>query len=114
MLFSERMKELREQKEISQKQLAENMHISQSSVSEYENGNQQPPLEMLIKLADFFDVNIDYLLGRTNIAISLNRLKERISTRAGQIPLNELFTLKDNEKEIVALIIHSFSTNNKK
>lgn len=108
------MRELREQKNISQKQLADIMHISQSSISEYESGNQQPPLDMIVKLADFFDVNIDYLLDRTNIAISINRLKEKISTRFGEIPLDRLFSLKDNEKEIIALMINALSNNRKK
>lgn len=113
-MLSERIRKLREQKNISQKQLADIMHISQSSISEYESGNQQPPLEMIVKLADFFDVSIDYLLGRTNIAISINRLKEKISTRSGKIPLDELFSLKDNEKEIIALMIYALSNNSKK
>lgn len=114
VLLSERIRELREQKNISQKQLADIMHISQSSISEYESGNQQPPLEMIVKLADFFDVSTDYLLGQTNIAISMNRLKEKISTRVGEIPLDKLFSLKDNEKEIIALMINALSNNRKK
>ena len=69
MFLAERLKELRENKDLSQSELAEVMHISQSSISEYENGNQQPPLAMLTQLADFFNVNVDYLLGRTNIKI---------------------------------------------
>ncbi len=114
MLLAERIKELREKKDLSQKQLAEIMHISQSSISEYESGNQQPPIEMLMQLADFFDVNIDYLLGRTNISISLNRLTEKISTRSGEIPVNDLFTLNNNEKEIIGLLIQSYSHYKKK
>lgn len=114
MLLAERIKELREKKDLSQKQLAGILHISQSSISEYESGNQQPPIEMLMQLADFFDVNIDYLLGRTNISISLNRLTEKISTRSGEIPVNDLFTLNNNEKEIIGLLIQSYSHYKKK
>ena len=76
MFLAERLKELRENKDLSQSELAEVMHISQSSISEYENGNQQPPLAMLTQLADFFNVNVDYLLGRTNIKISMFPFKK--------------------------------------
>lgn len=63
MFLAERLKELRENKDLSQSELAEVMHISQSSISEYENGNQQPPLAMLTQLADFFNVNVIICLG---------------------------------------------------
>ena len=76
MFLAERIKELRENKNLSQSDLASEMHISQSSISEYESGNQQPPLAMLIQLADFFNVNIDYLLGRIHSGKKLSDLAE--------------------------------------
>ena len=109
MFFCERIKKLREENSISQTDLANALFISQSSVSEYENGNQQPPLETLVKLADFFDVNIDYLLGRTDVKIPVNKLKQKLSTNSGAITINDFLHLKEDEKEVIGELIKSFN-----
>ena len=61
-----KIKELREQKKISQVKLAMDLGLNQNSVSRYENGERQADYDTLIRLADYFDVSIDYLLGRTD------------------------------------------------
>ena len=53
------LKTLRKKKRITQKDLANALHISQTSVSKYERGESEPDLEMVIKMADFFGVTID-------------------------------------------------------
>lgn len=53
------LKKLRKQNRITQRSLAEALHISQTSVSKYERGESEPDLEMVIKMADFFGVTID-------------------------------------------------------
>ncbi|MBQ5328979.1 MAG: helix-turn-helix transcriptional regulator [Oscillospiraceae bacterium] len=53
------LKKLRKQNRITQRNLAEALHISQTSVSKYERGESEPDLEMVIKMADFFGVTID-------------------------------------------------------
>ena len=53
------LKKLRKQNRITQRSLAEALHISQTSVSKYERGESDPDLEMVIKMADFFGVTID-------------------------------------------------------
>jgi len=65
--FSERFKSLRKESKLTQDQLAKKFYINKSSISRYENGQQIPELETLEKLASFFDVSIDYLLGLTDI-----------------------------------------------
>ena len=60
-----KIKELREAKKISQVKLAMDLGLNQNSVSRYENGERQADYDTLIRLADYFDVSIDYLLGRT-------------------------------------------------
>lgn len=62
--FGERLKELRKQKKLTQQQLADIFYLNKSSISRYENNGQMPENEILQKLADFFEVSIDYLLGR--------------------------------------------------
>jgi len=62
-----RLKELREDSDITQKYLAEMLHIKQNTYSQYENGHRQPPLEILIALAKFYDCTLDYLVGISDI-----------------------------------------------
>ena len=61
-----RLKELRTAKGISQLKLALDLNMNQNSISRYENGIRQADYATLIKFADYFNVSIDYLLGRTN------------------------------------------------
>lgn len=63
MIF--RLKELREKKHISQVKLAMDLNMNQNTISRYECGVHEADYETLIKLADYFGVSIDYLLGRT-------------------------------------------------
>lgn len=62
-LFGERLKELRIQKGLGQNKLAELLGLSNSSISYWENGKQEPNASALFKLADYFSVSVDYLLG---------------------------------------------------
>lgn len=66
-VFQERLKELRKQNGLTQQQLAEILHISQPSYIRYEAGTAEPTQENLIKIADTFDVSVDYLLGRKEL-----------------------------------------------
>lgn len=61
-----RLKELRKQKNISQLKLAMDLNMNQNSISRYENGERQADYKTLILIADYFNVSIDYLLGRTD------------------------------------------------
>lgn len=61
-----RLKKLRNARNISQLKLALDLNMNQNSISRYENGEREADYETLIKFADYFDVSLDYLLGRTN------------------------------------------------
>lgn len=61
-----RLKKLRKARKISQLKLALDLNMNQNSISRYENYEREADYETLIKLADYFDVSLDYLLGRTN------------------------------------------------
>jgi transcriptional regulator with XRE-family HTH domain len=67
MDFGERLKALREEKNLTRKDLANKLIVSYSAVSKYETNVRFPDKETLINLADFFDVSIDYLLCRSDI-----------------------------------------------
>lgn len=59
------IKDLREDHDLTQKDIAKALHISQRTYSHYENGTRKMPLDILLALADFYDCSTDYLLGRT-------------------------------------------------
>lgn len=61
-----RIRDLREDSDKKQRELAEYLHIDQSTYSDYENGRINVPIEALMKLADFYDTSIDYIVERTN------------------------------------------------
>jgi transcriptional regulator with XRE-family HTH domain len=65
-MFGKRLKELRKRNNLSRRELAEVADLSTSSVNMYERGERSPTLETLDKLASFFNVSTDYLLGRDN------------------------------------------------
>ena len=65
MEIIERIRNLREDNDLTQQELADALHISQRSYSHYENGSRKLPLDILIALADYYDCSIDYLLCRT-------------------------------------------------
>ena len=64
-MYFRRLRDLREDSDLSQKEIAAHLGIQQTVYSRYERGYQTIPLEHLIKLADYYGVSIDYLVGRT-------------------------------------------------
>ena len=64
-IFQERLKEQRILNKVTQRQIADFLQIAQPSYIRYEIGTSEPSLANLVKLADYFDVSVDYLLGRT-------------------------------------------------
>ena len=63
-MFGTRIKYLRQSRELNQVQLADKLGVKKQSISNWENDNIMPSIDMLIKIADFFHVSTDYLLGR--------------------------------------------------
>ena len=61
-----RIKDLREDNDITQKEIADYLHIKQNTYSQYENGKRQLPIDMLIALAKFYNTSTDYSLGLTD------------------------------------------------
>ena len=61
----ENIKNLREDNDKLQAELAEYLHVKQTTYSKYERGKINVPVEVFIKLADYYDVSIDYLVGRS-------------------------------------------------
>lgn len=62
-----RIKDLREDNDFTQREIAEHLHIKQNTYSQYENGQRQIPVSILIELAKFYETSTDYILGLTNV-----------------------------------------------
>ena len=62
-----RIRDLREDRDMSQKEIARMLGMSQTGYSKYETGENDIPTQILIKLADFYNTSVDYMLGRTDI-----------------------------------------------
>ena len=62
----QRIQDLRVDSDLSQRQLGEILHISQRSYSHYETGSRNIPVEMLIRLANYYEISLDFLVGRTD------------------------------------------------
>ena len=61
-----RLRDMREDKDLKQRELAEILNVSQTTYSRYESGELYIPSAALIKLADFYNVSVDYILGRVD------------------------------------------------
>ena len=65
--FAERLRELRKERHVTQKDMGEILGIQLRSYQFYESGDRRPDYEKLVALADYFDVTTDYLLGRSDV-----------------------------------------------
>ena len=65
--YWEILRELREDRDLTQRALADYLQLHQTTYSDYELGRLNVPVPVLHKLADFYGVSVDYLLGRTNV-----------------------------------------------
>ena len=99
-----RLKQIREEKGLSQNELAKKINMTQQRISSYENGIREPDIETLKILADFFDVSIDYLLGKTDKRNNDNDKKELEINWALSGGYN---ALNDTNREIARSVIES-------
>jgi len=72
-----RLKDLREDKDLMQKQVADILNTTQQQYSKYENGIRLIPIDKLNILANFYQTSVDYIIGRTNIKEPYPRRKEK-------------------------------------
>ena len=64
MFFYQRIADLREDRDLKQKEIADYLGITQQTYSIYETGKREIPLHMMIQLADYYHVSLDYICGR--------------------------------------------------
>lgn len=98
----ERLRKLRKEAEISQKQLADSIGVSQQSINKYENHNIEPDIETLIRIADYFHVSVDYLIGHYTKEVN-DSLNEE-----DKFFLSSFRDLDPIQKEAVKTVIKSY------
>ena len=87
--FQNILKSLRKSQGLTQDELSKRLQISRSAIGMYEKGSREPDFETLELIADFFDVTIDYLVGRTSIS-SNTALLDQIACAYGEAVRNHL------------------------
>lgn len=93
------IRSLRKEKNITMKRLGEIIGVSESAVSQYENGKRQPDNETLIKIANCFGVTVDYILGRNNDYSSSNVVRVPVlGLVAAGIPIEAIENIIDYEE----------------
>lgn len=107
---------LREKRGYSQQQLADVLHVSKNSVSHYELRECMPSIDVLISIADVFDVSVDYLLGRSSVNLSKRLLEKPIdkSTTAGSVLESILRLDKEHRSDFLRILRYIERDNNSK
>lgn len=105
-MIGSRLKSLRKEKKLTQAKLANILGVSQQSIAFYENDKREPEIKILKKIADYFDVSVDYLLGRSNYKNDDINLEDLIITAhdKGELPDDHPKELNNHIKNIVLRI----------
>ena len=101
MRFARILQDLREDRDITRKDLATALNISVSTLGMYEQGRREPNIDMLIKMADYFDVSIDFLVGRSFKNENNELLVEALHLK------NEIDKLPQGYKNIIDFMLNT-------
>ena len=103
------LKQLRQEYRVSQQRLAEAVDVSQPSINKYENHVIEPNIEILKRMADFFDTSVDYIIGHTDIRRKIEHT-EAYELNAAESELIVRFRcLTEEEKDCIMRTIQTFS-----
>ena len=103
------LKKLREDASISQKALADAIGVSQQSVNKYENHNIEPDIETLIRIADFFETSVDYLIGHTSVRRKIEEVHTfELNDRESKV-MEQYRSLTSKQKACVDIVMDSYS-----
>ena len=101
MRFARILQDLREDRDISRKDLAMVLNISVSTLGMYEQGRREPNIDMLIKIANYFDVSIDFLVGRSFKNENNEMLTEALHLK------NQINKLPQEYKDIINFMLET-------
>ena len=117
-----RLKQLREERKLTLRELAEKIHIDKSSLSRFENGEREPRTSVIVDIANFFNVSLDYLLGQSEIRNpekivysetepSLDDILQREMEGVEYALFGEVRDLTDEQKEDLLQMVKLFKKN---
>lgn len=101
------LKKLRNENNVTQQQLADAISVSQQSINKYENHNIEPDISTLIQIADYFNVTVDYLIGRTGDVCADKSCGSSLSRTELQI-INKIRLLNKKQRDVLVSLIDSY------
>lgn len=119
-MFGDKLRILRRERHLTQKQLASELSISRSALSLYESNKREPDFETLTKIAEFFDISLDYLLDRENDINTSNDYKvpdyieDMLKDPDINQALEQLKEMSKSEKESLAAHLYGIALMRKK
>ncbi|MNC36895.1 HTH-type transcriptional regulator ImmR [compost metagenome] len=96
-MFSHRLRKLRTEAKLTQIEVSERLGIARTTYASYEQGNREPDLETLDKIASLFDVDIDYLLGRVDIPKSSDSEQQKSNSNYHKL---QRFAKRHSEQDL--------------
>lgn len=106
-MFKERLKQLRTEQNLTQKELAKNINTSQQNIGFWETGKRNPKYDMIEKLANFFNVSTDYLTGKSNIKTPESDIDKAIDK---SVAYNGK-TITNNDREAIKTFLNNYFSN---
>lgn len=104
--FGELLAELRQDRKMTQEDLAKILYVTSGTISNYENGVHLPDIDKLLNLADFFDVTTDYLLGRCSSQLSPDVLDSVIMEgRTAGALINDIRNISPERKQALNIVL---------
>jgi len=103
------LRTLRHEANISQKQLADRIGVSQQSINKYENHNIEPDIATLIRIANYFQISVDYLIGNTSIRRKAEVVEEYALNHDESEVIKAYRKLSQKQKESVHTVINSYN-----
>lgn len=107
-----RLKELRAEFGVSQQKLADAVFVTQSSINKYENHNIEPEIAILIRIADYFNTSVDYLIGHTDERRRIERTETFALNPQEAAMLHGYRQLHETERRCINLTIEAFNRKN--
>lgn len=95
------MRVLRDEYNISQQKLAEAIGVTQPSINKYENHDIEPDITTLIKIADFFDTSVDYVIGHTHIRRKIEEVCKYALNEQEALLMDGYRALPDSSRQII-------------
>jgi transcriptional regulator with XRE-family HTH domain len=95
------IKVLREEKGVSQQKLADAIGMSQSSINDYENRGIEPDITTLIRMADFFETSVDFVVGHTNIRRKIEKVNDYALNEREAALIDGYRHIQDSERKVV-------------